>query len=272
LREIRQELFGQHSGPELARRLCLPARTWYHYETGVTVPAEVLLRFLEQNGVSPTWLLTGQGPRYRHSPDDRRLSELTPIELIRRGLEELERSPREVVIGTPQNRPGDRASEFLAIPLYSLADLAGPVLSSAGIKGYVFGYRQWLPHPSETIGTVLTDTAMHPILPEDSIVAVDRAVTDPLQLDGRLVAACPAGMPMIRWLDVLSQHIILRSAHGGSDHHLIPIDLKEAGRRIILGQVIWSWSRFHSPERDGSAGRRSPFPPESAESRPVADR
>jgi len=30
LREVRQELFGEHGGPELARRLGLPGRTWYN--------------------------------------------------------------------------------------------------------------------------------------------------------------------------------------------------------------------------------------------------
>ncbi len=92
LREIRQEIFGEHGGPELARRLNLPARTWYNYETGVTVPAEVLLSFIEQTSANPTWLLNGEGAKYRRSKDDRLLSDLTPVELIRRGLEELERS------------------------------------------------------------------------------------------------------------------------------------------------------------------------------------
>ncbi len=91
IREIRRELFGEHGGPELARRLNLPARTWYNYETGVTVPAEVLLRFLDQTGVNPVWLLSGDGPRYRRGtvPDG-----MTPIELIRRGLEMLEGEER----------------------------------------------------------------------------------------------------------------------------------------------------------------------------------
>src|SRR6478752_6879963 len=80
LREIRQELFGEHGGPELARRLGLPARTWYNYETGVTVPAEVLLGFIEQTGANPIWLLTGEGPRYRRSTDERMLSQLSPVE------------------------------------------------------------------------------------------------------------------------------------------------------------------------------------------------
>ena len=65
LREIRQEIFGDHGGPELARRLNLPARTWYNYEIGVTVPAEVILRFIDVTFVEPTWLLSGQGEKYR---------------------------------------------------------------------------------------------------------------------------------------------------------------------------------------------------------------
>jgi hypothetical protein len=67
LREIRQEVFGEHGGPELARRLNLPVRTWYNYETGVTVPGEVLLEFIVQTGVNPSWLLNGQGSRFQET-------------------------------------------------------------------------------------------------------------------------------------------------------------------------------------------------------------
>ena len=37
--------------------------TWRNYEGGVTMPAWVLLRFLEFTGANPNWLLTGQGER-----------------------------------------------------------------------------------------------------------------------------------------------------------------------------------------------------------------
>src|SRR5262245_10327274 len=68
LHEIRVELFGDRGGSEMARRLNLPVRTWYNYEAGVTVPAEVLLRFVELTSVEPMWLLHGRGPKYRCSP------------------------------------------------------------------------------------------------------------------------------------------------------------------------------------------------------------
>jgi hypothetical protein len=53
-----------------------------------------LLIFIDQTGADPHWLLTGEGPNRRPKPDDPSLSGLSPIELIRRGLEMLEQSAR----------------------------------------------------------------------------------------------------------------------------------------------------------------------------------
>ena len=60
LRRARLDAFGEDGAPELARRLGLPARTWLNYEAGVTVPAEVLLAFLDVTRVDPA-RLTGRG-------------------------------------------------------------------------------------------------------------------------------------------------------------------------------------------------------------------
>jgi hypothetical protein len=244
LREIRQEIFGDHGGPELARRLNLPARTWYNYETGVTVPAEVLLGFIEQTGASPMWLLNGEGPRYRQSRDDRRLSDLTPVEMIRRGLEELERSSSEVVIVAAENLPSTQASEFVAVGIYPLSEIGQPTLDQTRLEGHVLAYRHWLPNPADTVGTRLVDDAMSPILPAGSIVAIDRSVTDPLKLHGQIVAACPDDRPMIRWLDVSGRHVILRPNNAGREFPLIPVEVDEHAHQIIIGQVVWSWTRF----------------------------
>lgn len=65
LRQIRMELYGENGGPMLAEALRLPFRTWVNYEWGVTVPALVVLRFIELTGADPHWLLTGELPRYR---------------------------------------------------------------------------------------------------------------------------------------------------------------------------------------------------------------
>ncbi len=67
LRLIRIELFGEDRGEELADQLGIPFRTWFNFETGVTIPGEVLLHFLELTSIEPIWLLRGTGPKYRET-------------------------------------------------------------------------------------------------------------------------------------------------------------------------------------------------------------
>src|SRR4051794_32452180 len=70
LTEVRLDLYGSDGVPRLSEALGLPARTWENYESGVTIPAMVMLEFLELSRVEPHWLLTGEGERYRaqHPP------------------------------------------------------------------------------------------------------------------------------------------------------------------------------------------------------------
>jgi hypothetical protein len=49
----------------MAAELGLPERTWANYEAGVTLPAPVMLKFIEITQANPAWLLTGAGDRYR---------------------------------------------------------------------------------------------------------------------------------------------------------------------------------------------------------------
>lgn len=244
LRQIRQELFGEHGGPELARRLHLPARTWYNYETGVTVPAEVLLCFIEQTQVNPLWLLSGRGAKFRGDLEDEILAELTPEQLIRRGLEKLEQRPAEGLPNAPESLASDPPSEFVSVDLVPLSAL-GPAGRAGRAEGHILAYRMWIPHPRETIAVRLEDDAMHPILPVGSVAAIDRAVTEPDRLQGRLVAAAPDGQPMIRWLELSGRHLILRPNQTGRNLPIIPVERGPDGRTpALLGQVVWSWSRF----------------------------
>lgn len=64
VREVRHDLYGVHGGPMLAEALRLPFRTWHNYESGCTIPAPVILRFIEVTDADPHWLFTGEGERY----------------------------------------------------------------------------------------------------------------------------------------------------------------------------------------------------------------
>ena len=64
VREIREDLYGEHGGPILAGALRIPFRTWHSYESGGMIPAQTILRFIEVTDVNPHWLLTGLGDKF----------------------------------------------------------------------------------------------------------------------------------------------------------------------------------------------------------------
>jgi hypothetical protein len=70
VRQIRETLYGERGGPAIARDLGVPTRTWYNYESSVTIPAEILLRFLLRTNANPQWLLDGSGPQFRPAPGE----------------------------------------------------------------------------------------------------------------------------------------------------------------------------------------------------------
>ncbi len=63
LREVREDLYGDGGAAALATALDVPEETWLNYERGVTMPADILLEFIELTGADPHWLLTGDGER-----------------------------------------------------------------------------------------------------------------------------------------------------------------------------------------------------------------
>lgn len=64
VRQVRLDLYGVHGGPLLASKLGLPFRTWMNYEAGCTIPAQVILKFIEVTRSDPHWLLSGEGERF----------------------------------------------------------------------------------------------------------------------------------------------------------------------------------------------------------------
>lgn len=69
VREIRREIFGEYGGPVLAEALRISFRSWRGYEQGTTIPAQVILQFIELTNAHPHWLLTGEGEKFL-PPDD----------------------------------------------------------------------------------------------------------------------------------------------------------------------------------------------------------
>jgi hypothetical protein len=66
LREIREDLYGGYGSRFLADALEIPLQTWLNYESGVVMPAEIVLQLIVMASVNPHWLLTGQGSDAGH--------------------------------------------------------------------------------------------------------------------------------------------------------------------------------------------------------------
>ena len=234
LRSIRSELFGERGGPEMARRLNLPIRTWYNYEAGVTVPAEVVLRFMELTAVEPLWLLHGQGPKYRtqvSSRADRVGGSETVEDLLRTALKRLGRKdphPAPAPDARPKGGPeaGDDGAEPTGHP-------AGPEAPN----------REWLAARREGRCIRVEGDAMAPIVADGAEVAFADAEEGLDALDGKLVVAWVEGRPIVRWLQRSGHFALLRAENPGPDTTTQLIDLEGPayGRRIR--RVLWIGTR-----------------------------
>src|SRR5947209_4854594 len=160
LRELRLELYGERGGPELARGLGLPVRTWYNYEAGVTVPAEVILRLIEITRVEATWLLHGLGPRFRETAA---ADENSVGSLLRAALERLERGP----IPTGRNPSAAAAAGFEDHPdmIFVRVDDSGPDPNAlASGPAYIAARSEWQAACLEHRCLRVVDDTMSPLI------------------------------------------------------------------------------------------------------------
>ncbi len=250
LRTTRVEIFGERGGPELARRLRLPIRTWYNYEAGVTIPGEVLLRFIEQTNVNPMWLLYGAGPQF-----------LIPIETAeddegRAGYRSYVRSLLEAAL----RQLSQQRNEMLPVvdetpPWNGIHDPADP-LNSAGADRPFSGappnhsgshaIRVENEEESERGYLVVEDGSMDPIVPPGSLVAYINRPESSAALDGALVVIWnDEDVPVIRWYQHADQFALLRveSSWNDSEHTPEPIRLSEDQRRSRIRRVLWITAR-----------------------------
>jgi len=247
LRAVRAELFGERGGPELARRLGIPIRTWYNYESGVTVPGEVILRFVELTGVDPIWLLHGEGLRFKtsHPTVKSSGSEHSVEALLSRALQRLARKgvPDEQVPSPP---PGQDTEEHPAafppgtgeVVLVGV-EASGPS-SADPVTGprYVAAQREWLSDPSNCRCVRNADAAMTPIVADGAFVTFADTTDDPESLNGKLVVAWVEGRPLVRWFQHSGQFALLRAENPAFEPNILPIDLKHPPRGLRFHRVL----------------------------------
>jgi hypothetical protein len=64
LREVREDMYGEHGAQFMADALGIALGTWTNYESGIVMPAKTVLRLVDAMKVNPSWLLTGRGEKY----------------------------------------------------------------------------------------------------------------------------------------------------------------------------------------------------------------
>jgi hypothetical protein len=64
IRVVRMKLFGEHGGPILARRMCIPQPKLARMEAGRPISGVLILKLIEVTGVNAHWLLYGEGEMF----------------------------------------------------------------------------------------------------------------------------------------------------------------------------------------------------------------
>jgi len=255
LRDLRTEFYGDRGGPDLARALGIPVRTWYNYETGVTVPAEIILRIVELTSVEPVWLLRGEGPKFRAKPVDALhgtagngdgLAGSSVATLLRTALERLEQRERDA-LADPMPRPVilprrddlEATAEDSEMSLIDAGGSSGYPLTPADGPRYIAARGEWLDARRAFRHLRVVDDSMAPIVAEGARVAYAEAEKASESLHERLVVVFADGKPSVRWFQHCGRYALLRAENRTADPSPTLIDLEgpDAGRAFY--RVLW---------------------------------
>jgi hypothetical protein len=244
LRTIRTELYGPRGGPEVARRLGIPIRTWYNYEAGVTVPAEIVLRFVELTAAEPMWLLHGKGPRYRSTPPapEGVGPNASVAALLRTALQRLE---SRAAPGTEPASPHALRLQPAAGPSAQDLILVGadrgdraPLTAESGAP-FAEALGEWMAAERDCRCVRVEDEAMAPLVREGAVVAFADAEEPTDALEDKLVVAWVEDRPVVRWFQRSGRFGLLRASNEAADPPVLLVDLDGPPEGRRLRRVLW---------------------------------
>lgn len=252
LAALRLDLYGERGGPEMARRLGIPVRTWYNYEGGVTVPAEVILKIIELTSVEPGWLLRGEGPRLRPPQADRAGATASPAltvgALLRTALQLLEDEEStwlkrdEGLMETDRAHGGGRGDDLLGLTHDPLTlqhpENADTTADEAGSR-FAQSRQEWLAAQRDNRCVQVSGDSMIPIVADGASVAYARDEDDLRQLDGKMVVAWMENQPVVRWFQHCGRYALLRAENPSTVPQQILVDLEDPRQRPRFRRVLW---------------------------------
>jgi hypothetical protein len=240
----------------MARRLGIPVRTWYNYEAGVTVPAEVILKIIELTAIEPSWLLHGQGPKFRQGAPDRREPGSPPAmtvgALLRTALQLLEgqTSAESKALASAADEPEMTLSGSVGGNLHGGPGQAGAGgdldLENGGgrpsARGSDVGQTarsEWLAARREGRCIDIVGDAMAPVVADHASVAYSAHDEGPEQLHNKLVVVWIDGQPVVRWFQHCGRYALLRAENPDTIPQQRLVDLEDTEHPARFRRVLW---------------------------------
>lgn len=211
--DLKQDVFAQ--------RLGIHKNTVGTYERGVRVPDATLLnRICVEFGVSPTWLLLGQGPMHVNS----------------QGLGHMRHGERSIEVPDVTCLPG---YEYVKKVRARLSAGSGSLLTSDEIEGYYAFRSDWLHrkgNPKTMVLMAVTGDSMAPEIMDEDTVLIDESQRDVYV--GKKYAIAIDDEVYVKYIDREPGCYILRSVN--KDYSPIKVDLLDESRDVrVIGRMIW---------------------------------
>lgn len=151
----------------------------------------------------------------------------------------------KVVSATKHSQP--LAGNAVAIPVLNVAAYGDRVpprqnvqLSEAKVEDVLLAPLNWCPHPESVVGMHLRGDSMLPLISPDSLVFVDTAATERDKLHQRLtvVSHRDLGYKIARFQRISGADLLV-----SANHKYAPLDVSNASKWKIFGEVLWWISR-----------------------------
>lgn len=142
----------------------------------------------------------------------------------------------------------------VAIPLLSVTAYGDRIpprenvsLSDAGVEEILIAPLSWCPHPEHMVSIHLDGDSMLPAIPPGSILFIDSAMKDRERLHQRItvVAHRDLGFKVARF-----QHMSGSDFLVSANYKYPPLDVSNASKWKIFGEVLWWISRDGAPEQN----------------------
>ena len=139
----------------------------------------------------------------------------------------------------------------VAIPLLNVTAFGDRIapkenvsLSEVEVEDILLAPLSWCPHPEKMISMHVAGDSMYPLIASGSIIFVDTAVTDREVLDQKLtvVAHRDMGFKVARFQRLAGSDLMV-----SANHKCLPLDVSNASKWKIYGEVLWWVARDVEP-------------------------